>query len=252
VRSLTSFRLSPFRSRRQASVYALGRHRRRKRKREKEGGKGKERDRVGGRENGDGGGRRERVVSGHRKRAVPCVCWPVRERTPRCTDLSSSLCRVTACVSLSLSLYLSLSLPLPPSLSLSLSVIHSLTHSLSRSLSVSRSLSLSLSLSLSACCSLSFSLPLEFLSVLPCHFFISDSLATLVAGLSDSRRERRRSLARWSRSRSSRERSRSFVRARSPISALMSLPHSRIVLALEDTYVLACCDVVTCAGSAEK
>jgi len=179
----------------------------------------------------------------------PCrVCVGQCARGPRGVPISHLRCVVSprACPSLSPSL----SLPLPLSLFLSRS------RSLSVSLSLSLSLSVSLSLSLSASRSLSFSLPLEFLSVLPCHFFISDSLATLVAGLSDSRRERRRSLARSlarrSRSRSSRERSRLFVRARSPISALMSLPHSRIVLALEDTYVLACCDVVTCAGSAEK
>jgi len=208
VRSLTSFRLSPFRSRSQASVYALGRHRRRKR--EKEGGRGRKRERERERRSeweGERGRRRqarERVVSGHRKRAVPCVCWPVRERTPRCTDLSSSLCRVTACVSLSL---------FPVSLSLFLSLSASLP-------------------SLFFPFFLSPPLPPRVPLRLAVPFLYLDSLATLVAGLSDSRRERRRSFAR--------PREKSFVRART-----FSDFGSNVASALPDRtrpgrYVCAC------------
>jgi len=123
--------LSLSRSLRQASVYALRGKKRERYRKEREGERerekkrqegGKERTETVGRQASRQAGRRERVVSGHRKRAVSRVCvgWPVRERTPRCTDLSPPRCVVSprACFSLSLSLSLFLSLFSPTPLRL--------------------------------------------------------------------------------------------------------------------------------------
>lgn len=143
-----------------------------------------------------------RVVSGYRKRAVSCVCWPVHERTPRCIDLSFSLLAVSprACLSASLSLS-PLPLFLPP-------------------LFIP-----------------SFCIPLCFV-----HYTRGRSIQL-------STRERRRSSVALSIEPREVE-----ATLRAPTPHLMPLPYSRgSRLPREEIRMcFACCDVVTCAGSASE